>query len=130
MRVTKIIKEYVTKRVNEKFPKTKEEIAWKEYQDKINDAVDEANEKVYKFAEEVAEELNIKYGFDSEYCLQPSNYFSAIKSNYNYDFTLYANQKKARAERDQKIIKAIGEILIELELGGNKETLEKLLKEI
>jgi hypothetical protein len=130
MRVTKIIREYVTKRVNEKFPKTKEEIAWEEYKSKMNDAISEANEKVYKFAQEVAEELNAKYGFDSNYCLYGIDYYNAVRSDYNYDFELYVNQREAREERDQKISKTIEEILIELELGGNKETLEKLLKEI
>ena len=130
MRVTKIIKEYVTKRVNEKFPKTKEEIAWEKYRSEMDDAIEEGNEKVFKFAQEVAKELNAKYNFDSEYCLHPSNYYNAVNSKHNYDFELYANQRKAREERDKKISKTIEEILIELELGGNKETLEKLLKEI
>lgn len=130
MRVTKIIREYVIKRVNEKFPRTKEEIAWKEYRDKINEAISEGEEKVHEFAQKVVEELNTKYGFDSEYCLHSTDYFSAIRSTYNYDFELYVNQRKASEERDKKISKAIEEILIELELGGNKETLEKLLKEI
>ena len=130
MRVTKIIREYVRKRVNEKFPQTKEEIAWKEYQDKMNYAIAEGEKKMHEFAQKVVEELNTKYNFDSEYCLHVAKYFSAIRSDYSYDFELYKNQRNARDERDEKISKTIEEILIELELGGSKETLERLLKEI
>ena len=67
MRVTKIIREYVVKRVNEKFPKTQEENAWNDYQDKINDALTEANKKIEDFSKKVVEEINAKYDLHTDY---------------------------------------------------------------
>ena len=129
MRVTKIIREYVIKRVNEKFPKTPEENAWNDYQNKINDALTEANQKIEDFSKKVIEEINAKYDLHPDYCLQVSSYMP-VRSSHNYDFELYKKHQNAQDERKKKINKTIEEILVELELGGNKETLEKLLKEI
>lgn len=129
MRVTKIIREYVIKRVNEKFPKTQEEKDWNDYQNKINDILTEANQKIEDFSKKVVEEINAKYDLNPDYCLHTSSYMP-VRSSYDYNFELYKKHRNAQDEREKKIKKTIEEILVELELGGNKETLEKLLKEI
>ena len=129
MRVTKIIREYVIKRVNEKFPKTQEEKDWEDYQNKVENALTEANQKIEDFSKKVVEEINAKYDLHPDYCLQESSY-NSVRSSYSYNFELYKKYRNAQAERENKKKKTIEEILVELELGGNKETLEKLLKEI
>lgn len=129
MRVTKLIREYVVKRVNEKFPKTQEEKDWEDYQNKVEDALTEANQKIEDFSKKVVEEINSKYELHPDYCLQASSYMP-VRSSYSYSSELYKKYQNAQAEREKKIKKTIEEILVELELGGNKETLEKLLKEI
>lgn len=129
MRVTKLIREYVVKRVNEKFPKTQEEKDWNDYQDKVENASKEANQKIEDFSKKVIEEINSKYELHPNYCLHVSSYMP-VRGSYYYDFELYKKYQNAQAERESIKKKVIAEILIELELGGNKETLEKLLQEI
>lgn len=129
MRVTKLIREYVVKRVNEKFPKTQEEKDWEDYQNKVENALTEANQKIEEFSKKVIEEINAKYELHSDYCLLVSSYMP-VRSSYSYNSELYKKYQNAQIERENKKKKTIEEILVELELGGNKETLEKLLKEI
>ena len=102
---------------------------WEDYQNKVEDALTEANQKIEDFSKKVVEEINSKYELHPDYCLQASSYMP-VRSSYSYSSELYKKYQNAQAEREKKIKKTIEEILVELELGGNKETLEKLLKEI
>ena len=130
MRVTKLIKEYVAKKVEEKFPKTVAELVWEEHRKNISDAITEANEKVFEFAKKLAEELNAKYGFPAGNDLSACDYHNSVSNKYNYDSEIYQAYRKAKDEREQKINEKIEEILLTLELGGSKADLDEMLANI
>lgn len=131
MRVTKLIREYVVKKVNESYPKSVAELVYEEHSKKINDAITEANEKAFEFTKKLAEELNIKYGFPSDSNLQArDHHYNSITNKYNYDSEIYQAYCKAKDERQKKIEEKIEEILITLELGGSKADLDEMLANI
>ena len=129
MKVTKLIREYVTEKVSENYPKTVAELAWEEHGKNINKAITEANEKIYEFAKKLAKELNARYDFPVDSNLQACNHYNSITNKY-YDSEIYQAYRKARDERQQKIEEKIKEILITLELGGSKADLDEMLANI
>ena len=130
MRVTKLIREYVEKKVRESYPKTVAELVYEEHGKNINGAITEANEKVYEFAKKLAEELNAKYGFPADSNLTACNHYNAVTNKYNYDCEIYQAYRKAQDERKKKIEEKIEEILLTLELGGSKADLDEMLANI
>ena len=131
MRVTKLIREYVVKKVNESYPKSAEELAWEEQTKKMNEAITEGCELVLEYQKKIVEELNAKYGFDKDYCLSVYDHYNTVRSNnYGGDCSLYNASRKARDERQQKIAEKIEEILLTLELGGSKADLDEMLANI
>jgi hypothetical protein len=129
MRVTKLIKEYVEKRVKEQFPKTVEEFAWEAEKDKMFAAFEEADKIIETYAKQVIKELNEKYGF-KDYCLTTRSNNSYVTDTYSSDSEIYQASMKARREREQKMNKTIEDILISLELGGTKADLDEMLANI
>lgn len=130
MRVTKLIREYVVKKVNESYPKSVAELAYEKHGKNINEAITEANEKVYEFAKKLAEELNAKYGFPADSNLTACNHYNSVTNKYNYDCEIYQAYRKAQDERKKKIEEKIEEILLTLELGGSKADLDEMLANI
>lgn len=130
MKVTKLIREYVVKKVNENYPKTEAELAYEKHADNISNAIKEANEIVFEYAKKIAEELNARYGFPNDSKLKPSDYYNAVSSRSNYESEIYRASRIAREERQKKVAEKIEEILITLELGGSKADLDEMLKNI
>lgn len=130
MRVTKLIREYVEKAVEAKYPKSVEELAWENEGKRMNEAITEADKRVEAFAKEVAKELNLEYGFAEDYCLTFNKHYSPVSNKYYGDSEIYKAYRKAQNERCEKIRKAIDEILISLELGGTKADLDEMLSKI
>ena len=130
MRVTRLIREYVEKKVRESYPKSVAELVYEKHSKNLNEAITEANEKVYEFTKKLAEELNAKYGFPADSNLQACNDYNTIKSKYDYDSEIYQAYSKARGERQMKIKEKIEEILLTLELGGSKADLDEMLANI
>lgn len=130
MKVTKLIREYVTEKVNASYPKTVAELVYEEHGKNISKAITEANEKVYEYTKALAEELNAKYGFPADSNLQTHNDYSTIRSKYSYDSEIYQAYRKAKDERLEKIEEKIKEILVTLELGGSKADLDEMLANI
>ena len=130
MRVTRLIREYVEKKVKENYPKTVAELVYEEHNNNISDAITEANEKVYEYAKKLAEELNEKYGFPADSNLKACDHYNSITNKYDYDSEIYQAFRKARDERQKKIAEKIEEILLTLELGGTKADLDEMLKNV
>lgn len=130
MRVTRLIREYVVKKVNESYPKSVAELVYEEHNRKINDAITEANEKVYEYAKKLAEELNARYGFPADSSLRACDHYNSITNKYDYDSEIYQAYRKAKDERKKKIEGKIEEILITLELGGSKADLDEMLANV
>ena len=129
MRVTRLIREYVEKKVRESYPKTEIELAWEEHDKSLEEAVAEADEIIFEFTEKLAEELNAKYGFPADSNLR-AVHRGSISRRYDYDAEIYQASCKARDERQKKIDEKIEEILLTLELGGTKADLDKMLANI
>lgn len=130
MKVTKLIREYVEEKVRESYPKSAEELAWEEHGKNINEAITEANERVFEYAKKLAEELNARYGFPVDSNLSACNHYNSVRNKYDCDSEIYRAYRKARDERQQKIEETIKEILITLELGGSKADLDEMLANI
>lgn len=130
MRVTRLIREYVEKKVRESYPKSVAELVYEEHNRKIKDAITEVNEKVYEYAKALAEELNAKYGFPADSSLRIRDHYNSITNRYDYDSEIYQAYHKARDERQTKIEEKIEEILLTLELGGSKADLDEMLANI
>jgi vacuolar-type H+-ATPase subunit H len=130
MKVTRLIREYVVKKVNESYPKSVAELVYEEHNKSISDAITEANERVSEFAKKLAEELNEKYGFPNDCKLTACDYHSTISSRYDYDSEIARASRKAREERKKKIADKVEEILLTLELGGSKADLDEMLANI
>ena len=130
MRVTRLIREYVEKKVRESYPKSVAELVYEEHNRKIKDALTEVNEKVYEYAKALAEELNAKYGFPADSSLRVRDHYNSITNRYDYDSEIYQAYHKARDERQTKIEEKIEEILLTLELGGSKADLDEMLANI
>lgn len=127
MKATKLIKEYVAKKVREAYPITAEELAWEELKDKISKALEKADKIIKEYAEKVIAELNAENGFESDYCLEVYKHSSSVTYGSCRNSEIYNAYCKARDEREQKINEAIEEILINLELGGTRKDLDEML---
>jgi Fe2+ transport system protein B len=130
MKVTRLIREYVEKKVNESYPKTVAELEWEEHDKSLDEAVTEARERVFEFAKKVAEEVSEKYGFPTDSNLMACDNNRSIGRRYNSNSEIYQAYYKAREERKQKIDEKIEEILLTLELGGSKAELDEMLANI
>jgi hypothetical protein len=130
MRVTKLIREYVAKKVHESYPKSAEELAWEERSRTLNQAMTEANEIVEAFAEKVIAELNEKYGFAEGYDRLEKTQYSIVRSRGQFDDPIYKTSYEARKNREKAIEAKIEEILLTLELGGSKADLDEMLANI
>ena len=128
MRVTKTVKEYILKEVKTKFAaKYAEDEQLDNYQ---RATLDRAKEEALKAATkqylQVLKTYEEQYDFikvDPEYSLTISGWKNAIE-------IIDSPLKGWRSRMNDDIKNKVDEIVVELELGGNKETLVKLLSEI
>lgn len=130
MKVTRLIREYVVKKVNENYPKSVAELVYEEHCKNMKDAITEANEKIFEIAQKLAEELNAKYGFSNDSDLKAYKHYNVVSNEYDYQSEIYKAYRKAKDERKKKIETQIEEILITLELGGSKADLDEMLTNI
>lgn len=133
MRVTKLIREYVEKKVKEVYPKSEAELAWEAKSKKVNEALTKANELINKASREIAEKINAEFGLAvGGYRLEgrDDTYRSIIYTTYYADCEEYQACRKAEDERRKKIKETIEEILINLELGGTKADLDEMLAKV
>lgn len=130
MKVTKLIREYVEKKVFETYPKSEAELIWEEKSRRANEALTRANDVVEAYAKKVAEEFNTKFGLSEDYRLKAfdgRNYFSI--TSYR-DCSEYQAKCKAEDARGRKIRETIEDILITLEMGGTRADLDVMLTKI
>ena len=130
MRVTRTIKDYITKRVTEAYQPKINEIDLQYRCDrenltaKIKSAVAECEEKIRAIVADSGD------GWNYEPCLYGSK---GDKYLYFYDPRDRDAEKKFR-EMEHKLAEEkrekIEEIIVALELGGNKETLDEMLKNL
>jgi hypothetical protein len=128
MRVSKTVREYIEKQVANKMPKTENELQY----DKVEQTINKANEQFHKLMEQakekVVEQLQKEYGLSTDMVEK--------KSHYSYSpFGTWGTEIRQKADTDRqnrrvKINQKIEDIIVNLELGGTKADLEKMLAEI
>ena len=129
MRVTKLIREYVEKKVKEAYPKSEAELIWEEKSRRTNEALTRANDIVEAYAKKIAEEINAEFGL-GDYNLKPFEGRNWFSTSYYGDCEEFRACRKAEDERRKKIAETIEEILINLELGGTKADLDEMLAKV
>lgn len=134
MRVTRIIKDYVTRMVKEIYSEpTEEEKAYSALKETLQTEVNKINEKFKPMIEKDIEAFNTVYGLDKRN--------GGIKFNDTYlcTFDTYdlwcgteVGKKAKEAERTRiaKRNEAIENIILTLELGGNRADLDRMLNEL
>ena len=134
MRVTKTIKDYVTRMVREIYSEpTEEEKGLKTLVKEIDVAVDKINKEFKPIIEKHLEEFNIAHNLNKKTGgLKVSNECLCISNAYelNYYSEIGKNAKRAKEAREKKINEAIENIILTLELGGNKADLDRMLNEL
>lgn len=130
MRVTKLIREYVEKKVKEAYPKSEAEIRWEEKSNKVNEAITKANDLVEAYAKKIGEEINFEFGLDEGYRIKAYEDRNWFSTSYYSDDEDYRASYKAEKERRKKIAETVEEILISLELGGTKADLDEMLAKV
>ena len=130
MRVTKLIREYVVKKVNEAYPKSEAEIRWEEKSNKVNEAITRANDLVEAYAKQIGEEINFEFGLDEGYRIKAYEGRNWFSTSYYSDDKDYRASYKAKDERHKKIAETVEEILISLELGGTRADLDEMLAKV
>ena len=127
MRVSKTVREYIEKQVASKFPKTDIEL-FQEQQEQIASKMNqEYYDRVEKAKAEIIANLAKEYEIHEEEIAIRNNYGNVF-STFNTPTAMKANT--AKSERQSAIREKIDGIIVNLELGGTKEDLERLLAEI
>ena len=131
MRVTRTIKDYIARRVNEIYqPKINNiDADYKKERDALDERIHLAVERFDKELKAIVAESCTKYNFEAGgYSYSRTTDFLTVVGvrDKEAEDKFYNEKRKLIEEKSLKI----EEIIVELELGGTKETLEKLLSEL
>ena len=129
MRVTKLIKEYVERRVKEIYgQKTDIELEYEQAQKELDEELKKANAEIDKIIREYKEK-NIKNPYNLPVDITSSTIYGEWRwSSPKPEIKIKAQQ--AESERLTKQRDAIENILLTMELGGNKAQLEEMLNNL
>ena len=130
MRVTKTIKEYIEKQVKAAMTSTSEaEAKWEKERQLVADFRESANEKLKVYASELIAEFCEENGFTpaAGWELIPNSWIGISEKGY---LPSRYEADKVKKERTKAINSAIENIIITLELGGNKADLDKMLNDL
>lgn len=129
MRVTKTVREYIEKQVTALFPaeaELSEVIAYNALSKKRTALIDEAVAEIKALCDKHLARINAQLPDDYNVKdLHPSYNFA-----WSSDCEARRAAEKAKNERKTAIKEAIDDIVVALELGGTKDTLDKMLKEL
>ena len=125
MRVTKIIREYVEKTINAKLTYGEPTREYKEACERMNELQTEVNEKVMEYMQKLCEEATAQ--LPEGFIIKPHSNYPITSNSYNSPMHIAA--RKHECEISTKRASAIESILVELELGGTKSDLERMIAE-
>lgn len=120
MTISKTAREFIKEKVYEKTPKPEKLIVCEEEDELARKLEKEIEEKTIEFKHKLRREYSENYGLPIFKGLR-----GGLTSNIDY-----AEALKLREEWEQICEKKITEIIVELELGGTKADLDRLLNEI
>ena len=127
MRVTKTVKGYIEKQVCEKYKPLIAEIDldYKVKREELNKKIECAVREFEKQLQAIVADNNDKYHFEI-----PERYGNILNYNDAYDKDAEQEFRNKRRELECERNAKIENIIVELELGGDRATLEKMLSEI
>ena len=129
MRVTKTVKEYISKKVAEKYKPLIAEIDldYKVKKEEVNKKIECAVAEFEKQLKAIVADNNDKWTFDVVERWGERKILAWYEvSDKTAEHEYYSQKRNLECERNEKI----ENIIVELELGGTRETLEKMLAEI
>ena len=134
MRVTKVIKEYIERKVDEAYPLPIKKDAIREEFYELREEVEKLyKDKVLKFIKKYEGKVSIGYGaslnqtLEEAKCYLDEHLYVSTCSFITEEEILYKKElEKVRIMRRE----AINNIIITLELGGSKAELDAMLKEL
>ena len=129
MRVTKTIREYIEKNVTALFPtenELPEVVAYNNLSKKREALIDEAVTEIQALCDKHLARINAQL---------PDDYgIKELHPYYNFKWSSDCESRRvadnAKKARKTAIQEAIDEIVVALELGGTKDTLDRMLKEL
>ena len=127
MRVSKTVREYIEKQVVSKFPKTENELQYEQNEQIASAMNKEYYEEIEKAKVSIIANLREKYGMTDDTVV--------ARMNYGNVFSAYPTKARDKADldrqaREKAMREKIDDIVVNLELGGTKADLEKMLAEI
>ena len=128
MRVSKVVREYIEKQVASKFTKTENELQYEQDNNIVAIANNEYHELMKKASEEITKQLIAKHNIAEEMFEERSCYSYSPFGTWKTKIRELAD--KDRRVRQEEQTKKVNEIIVNLELGGTKADLEKMLAEI
>ena len=134
MRVTKVIKEYIERKVNEAYPlPIKKDAIRKEFEQLKEEVGKLYKEKALEFVEKYKGKIGLGFGASLDQSLEKAkdyideHLFVSICGFVTEEDVLYKKEvEKVKAMRQE----ALNNIIITLELGGSKAELDAMLKEL
>lgn len=134
MRVTKTIKDYVERMVEKIYNEpTEEEKAYSALKEEISAEIDKIQEKFQSMIEKDIEAFNTTHGLDKKTGgIKFRDKYICIYDTYDLRLETEVGKKAREAEnaRSKKIREAIENIILTLELGGNKADLDRMLNDL
>lgn len=129
MRVTKTVKEYIAKRVNEVYkPKIREiDLDYKCEKEKINKKIESAIARFEEELKAILADNRENYNWDVQERYGEKNILDWREVSDRYAENEFWQAKRRMTEEQEE---AITNIIVELELGGDRETLEEMLAEL
>ena len=129
MKVTQTVKDYIKKQVAKKFPKTQNELDFEKQKEIVAQANMECNERANQAIREIAQQVQEKFSLNRQNSTYREEYH--LVSTFGTDGTEGFNKALDDSFNRKKMIEEkVEEIIVMLELGGTKDDLDEMLKEI
>lgn len=138
MRVSKDVKRFIEEQVREIFKKDNNvQDHYKAREEEAKELIEEYNQSIIDFLKDQQQELNAELkdlGFESYVTTKwtdKSGFGCSINIfHLDHDSEMYKEQRRIENDRQTKIAKSIQDIIVTLELGGNKQDLMNMLEKL
>ena len=128
MRVTSTIKNYIREQVSAKFPTPKEVTDYNEYEKGVANFIKKYDDRLSKYIKSLEKEM--KEANTMKYSVSASGRVFCCYNESQKEIDLYTAKNNAIVKRDMAIDKAVNNIIVTLELGGNRADLDRMISEI
>lgn len=137
MRVSKIVREYIEKSVRTAYEEKYGVTELRRTADNFSKDIRKATDEVYEAARlaavgviETYKQLHpeFEYNHNIEFEVRPTGYRSLFIKDK--EEKLYAEWRAAKDKTDKKVSEKVREIIVVLELGGNKHDLDRMLTQL